>query len=343
LAFACLLLGLWTGLNRIGWDIPLLPVAPHHGAIMVGGFLGSLISLEKIIPLRKKILYIFPVMSAASAVLFLLGHPLIGFAALVLASVGLTSVFVTYFLKERNLIYLLMVGGGICWLTGNVLLVSTKFYPMSFPWWLGFALCIITSERLELMKFLPVRDATKKLLVIFLGLYITGVLLPFHGIGQTIRGIALIAIALWLMRNDMIGISIRKTLLPRFTAVALLSGYVAMLLSGVFFLALKDQALAYDAIVHTFFLGFVFSMIFAHGPIILPGVLGISFKPYHKILYAWLLLLHLSWITRILADVILNMQLRKVSALASVLSILCYFATIATLTIISQRRHAKIL
>lgn len=343
LAIVCLLFGLWTGLSRIGWNIPLLRVTPHHGAIMVGGFLGTLISLEKIIPLRKNFLYIFPVMSAASVVLFLLNLPLIGFASLMVSSIGLSAVFLTYFMKEKNLIYLLMLAGGICWLTGNILLITKKFYPMAFPWWLGFALCIITSERLELMKFLPVKEATKKLLVLFLGLYIAGVLLSFHGIGQKISGIALMAVGLWLMRHDIIGISIRKDQLPRFVAVALLSGYIAMLLTGIFFLSLNGQALAYDAIVHTFFLGFVFSMIFAHGPVILPAVLGISLKPYHKILYAWLALLHLSWITRILGDVILDLELRKISAMMSVISVLCYFATIATLTIISQRRHAKIL
>jgi len=343
LAFVCLLLGLLTGLNRIGWDILMVSITPHHGAIMVGGFLGTLISLEKIIPLRRKVLYIFPVMSGGSIVLFLVNLPLPAFLFLVLAATGLSAVFLNYFLKERNLIYLLMLAGGLCWLTGNVLLMTRKFYPLAFPWWLGFALCIITSERLELMKFLPVREPTKRLLVVFLGLYIAGVLLSFHGFGQTISGIALIAIALWLMRNDMIGISIKKDQLPRFVAVALLAGYVAMLLTGIFFLVLNDQSMSYDAIVHTFFLGFVFSMIFAHGPIILPGVLGISLKPYHPILYAWLILLHLSWITRIAGDIILQHDMRKVSAVLTVLSILCYFATIATLTIVSQRKHAKVL
>jgi hypothetical protein len=343
LAIVCLLVGLWTGLNRIGWNIPILPVTPHHGAIMVGGFLGTLISLEKIIPLRKKFLYIFPVMSGASVVLFLLNLPLAGFASLVLASIGLSSVFLTYLIKEKNIIYLLMVAGGICWLTGNVVLITSKFYPVAFPWWLGFALCIITSERLELMKFLPVKKTTKKVLVFFLGLYIAGVLLSFHGIGQKISGAALIAIAVWLMRYDVIGISIRKTRLPRFMAVALLSGYTSMLLTGVFYLVLNAHTMAYDAIVHIFFLGFVFSMIFAHGPVILPGVLGISLKPYHKILYAWLILLHVSWMTRVIADIIVDLEIRKVSAFLSVLSILCYFATLSTITIISQRRHAKIL
>jgi hypothetical protein len=145
------------------------------------------------------------------------------------------------------------------------------------------------------------------------------------------------------MRHDVIGIAIRKKGLPRFSGSSLLAGYIALLLTGILLLALNDQTLAYDAVVHAYFLGFVFSMIFAHGPIILPGVLGSAFKPYHKILYVWLVLLHLSWIIRITADIMPDLELRRVSGIVSVFAILCYFASIATLTISHPRRHAKVL
>lgn len=342
-AMVCLLLGLWSGLNRIGWDLALISLSAHHGAIMVGGFLGTLISLEKIIPLKKKLLFVVPVLSAASVLFFILHHPVASFVLLVLAAVGLCGVFLYYLLRERNLIYLLMLAGAACWLTGNVLLVTRKFYPLSFPWWLAFTLLVITSERLELMKFLPVKNTAKRLLLLFLGVYIAGLLLSFHAAGHRLGGVALIATSIWLMRYDVIGIAIRKEALPRFSAVALLAGYVALMLTGIFLLALKDQSLAYDAVVHTYFLGFVFSMIFAHGPIILPGVLGSVFKPYHKILYVWLVLLHLSWIIRITGDIMLDLEMRRVSGIVSVFAILCYFATIATLTTSHLRRHAKIL
>lgn len=339
LAKLSLLFGLWTGLNRIGWDLTPLAANMHHGAIMVGGFLGTLICLEKIIPLKNKFLYIIPVFSAASVAFFLSGHPRLSFSLLVLSASGLSAVFLWYLLKEKNRIYVLATVGSLCWLNGNLLLASKTFYPLALPWWLGFALFIITSERLELAKFLPVSRPLKQLLISFLALYILGALLSFHGTGHKISGLALIAVSLWLMRYDIVAISIRKEGLPKFVAVALLTGYIAMLFTGIFFLALRDQALAYDAIVHTFFLGFVFSMIFAHGPIILPGVLGMSVKPYHPVLYAWLLLLHLSWVMRIAGDIFLEFEVRKYSAIVSSIGIVGYFASVAALTI-SQRRHA---
>jgi hypothetical protein len=59
LAFFCLLTGLWSGLTRLGWELTALPSTLHHGAIMVGGFIGTLIRLEKIIPLRIQAFWIF--------------------------------------------------------------------------------------------------------------------------------------------------------------------------------------------------------------------------------------------------------------------------------------------
>src|SRR5690554_3385934 len=55
LAGISLLAALWAGLVRIGWNWPaagLLP-AGQHGAFMVSGFLGTLISLERAVALRQ--------------------------------------------------------------------------------------------------------------------------------------------------------------------------------------------------------------------------------------------------------------------------------------------------
>ncbi|HET6541194.1 MAG TPA: hypothetical protein VFG46_11955 [Chryseolinea sp.] len=327
-AILCLLTGLWTGLSRIGWDIFISPGSAHHGAIMVGGFLGTLIALEKIIPLKKPTLFAIPLVSASSVVLFNLNQPFFATLLLILASIGLTGVFLHYLKRERSLIYGLMVAGSLQWLIGNVMLLTKQFYPLAFPWWVGFILFIIISERLELMKFLPVSKSKKNLFVVFLILFIVGVLISFHGVGNIIAGISLICISLWLMRNDLIGITIRKNDLPKFVAISLLAGYTALLLAGILFITFSNEWLAYDAIVHTFFIGFVFSMIFAHGPIILPGVLGSSIKPFHKILYVWLFLLHSSWLLRIFGDAFVNLPLRRMSGAMSAIAILAYLITL---------------
>ncbi len=327
----------------MGWDLNILTISLHHGAIMVGGFLGTLISLEKVIPLKKKVLLAIPASSGASVILFFAGIPTASFLLLILASAALSGVFLYYFLKEKDLIYLLMTGGGVCWLVGNMVLASSHFYPSAFPWWMGFILFIITAERLELTKFLPVKDTLKQLLAGLLMTYLAGVVVSFHAGGQWISGIALIAISLWLMRYDLVGISIHRRGLQKFIGTALLSGYFVMMLTGIFMISFRQQALAYDATLHTFFIGFVFSMIFAHGPVILPGVLGISAKPWNRMLYLWLFLLHGSWVTRVAADILLDFELRKISGWVTTVAITGYFISMGILTMRSQFRHAKVL
>src|SRR5688572_2573255 len=251
-AMICLLSGLWSGLNRIGWDIALLPLTPHHGAIMVGGFLGTLITLEKIIPLKKKILYLIPVLNALSVIFFFFSQPKIAVYALVVSSIALSFVFLYYFRLQRSLIYVLMFFGAVCWIVGNILVLTTSFYPLAFPWWAAFALFIIAAERLELMKFLPVSQFNKNIFVLLLLCFLVGVLFSFHGTGNLICGLALIGTSIWLMRHDMIAINIKKTGLPKFVAISLCAGYMALLLTGIFFFSLSDQWLTYDAIVHSF-------------------------------------------------------------------------------------------
>lgn len=341
LAFAALAIGLVAGLARIGWSIMIPNAAPHHGAIMIGGFLGTLISLEKVIPLKKKSLLAVPFASALSVIFFLTGFPAAGYLTLIVASMALTTVFVFYLWRERSLIYLLMSLGAIAWTIGNINLMLTFFYPSSVPWWIAFALFVIVSERIELMKFLPVSENNKRMLAFVLLIFITASGISFHGSGSIVAGASLIIVAIWLLRYDLIGISVKKTGLTRFVAVSLLFGYFSLLLAGVFLVIIDAQLYGYDAIVHVFFIGFVFSMIFAHGPIIMPGVLGISVKPYHRILYVWLVLLHSSWILRVIGDLLMDLEMRKYSGLISGIVIPAYLITIAYLILTTHSLHAK--
>jgi hypothetical protein len=340
LAMLSLLVGLWAGLNRIGWTMYALPSIVHHGAIMAGGFLGTLISLEKIIPLKKKMLYSIPLLSGVSVVFFLLQKDVVAYAMLVTASAALCLVFAYYLVTQRDFTYLLMFAGSIGWLTGNIVLASQRFYPAAFPWWAAFVLFIISAERLELMKFLPVNKKQKIIFSVWLFLFPLGIILSFHSYGNILCAVALMGIAVWLLRFDLIAITLKKEGLPQYVAVALTGGYVALLLSGLFLITFVSKTMGYDAVVHTFFIGFVFSMIFAHGPIILPGVLGIVAKPFHRILYLWLFLLHASWLLRCIADACLYFEWRRATGCVTAVSIAGYFISMAILTARSDQ-HAK--
>lgn len=333
----CLVSGIWSGLDRMGWNIYMTPAIAHHGAIMVGGFLGTLITLEKIIPINRRFLFAILVLNALSVLFFFLDLPGISIWTLIISSLSLALVFAYYYRLQHGVVFILMLLGSLFWLTGNILLLTKQFYPLVFPWWLAFALFIIVAERLDLTKFLPVSQRSKNMLIGLLLLFVAGVLFSFHGAGSLVCGFSLIGISIWLLRYDLVAINLRKTGMHRFIAVALTAGYISLLLTGVFFFTLSDQWLTYDALVHSFFIGFVFSMIFAHGPMILPGIMGIHAAPFHRILYLWLALLQASWLIRIFADVLIDLETRKISGLLSTAVILGYFITMGILTIMTRR------
>jgi len=329
-----LVIGMLSGLGRLGWSVPMPESYTHHGAIMVGGFLGSLIALEKIIPLKRPWFFIGPMLSGSSIFVFIMGDPQVAIGLQLTASIIFLLVYFTYLRAQYSVYLLLATVGALCWTIGTAMLFRKTFYPMVFPWYVGFLLFTIVSERLELTRFLPVTAMNRNLLYAFMMLFIIGILMPFHGMGVYLAGTSLILVSAWLMRHDVIRLTIRKDGLTRFTAIVLLCGYVVLMLEGMFLLLIGDIPFGYDMIVHTFFLGFVFCMIFAHGPIILPGVLGLSVKPYHPLLYVPVVMLLASLAARLLADAyLLPLSYRSLSGWSAMAGILIYFVMMATLTV----------
>ena len=117
-------------------------------------------------------------------------------------------------------------------------------------------------------------------------------------------GVALLALAAWLARYDVARRTVRQPGLTRYIALCLLSGYVWLAVGGAVMAGagLAPGQPSYDAALHALLLGFVFSMVFGHAPIVFPAVLRVVL-PYHPVFYAPLVLLHASLALRLLGDV----------------------------------------
>src|SRR3989304_1178957 len=64
LAGLSLLAALGGGLIRLGWPLPLVPtLPPNHGPLLVTGFLGTLIGLERAVALKRRWPYGAPLLS----------------------------------------------------------------------------------------------------------------------------------------------------------------------------------------------------------------------------------------------------------------------------------------
>ncbi len=310
LAAVALLAGLWAGLLRLGWQLPPLSLRlpANHGPLMVSGFLGTLISLERAVALSqnlngRRIFYLAPLLAGLGALaLFSSLPPAVPRGLSTLGAVGLVLIFVVINRLQPSTDHIVMGVGALLWVVGNGLWLAGWPLARVVPWWGGFLVLTIAGERLELARVLLLKPAVRRLFVAVVVLFLAGLLLSLFAADAGIRlaGLGLLALGLWLLRFDIARRTVRQKGLTRFIAACLLPGYFWLMVSGSLWLVYGGQYTAgpiYDALLHTLFLGFVFSMIFGHAPVIIPAVLGLSL-PYTPLFYAHLVLLHLSLLLR---------------------------------------------
>ena len=352
LGMLSLVAAMWGGLMRLGWELPSIsPTLPGtHGALMVGGFLGTVIGLERAVALRKSWAYIAPALSALGAIALLvaLGLPspfwALGPALLTLSSLALVAVYVSVLRSQPTLFIGTMALGATVWACGNLLwLFYLPIYQTSL-WWAGFLVLTIAGERLELTRLLPRSPSSNPLFAIAGLIFISGlaVSVPLLDAGTRLMGVGLIAMALWLARYDIARRTVRHTGLTRYIAAGLLAGYVWMLVAGL--LAISFGAVTagprYDALLHSIFLGFVMSMIFAHAPIILPAVTGLA-VPYRRTFHAQLVLLHAALILRVASDLLDWSDGRQWGGLLSVFALLLFMVNTGLAVLSGARTSAK--
>jgi hypothetical protein len=338
-----LLMALWAALARLGWQVAApATVTLQHGPLMISGFLGTLISLERAVALRLRWTYAVPAVAAAGALLLLAGvDPAIGRSAMVLAGIGLTAVFVLIYRQRPSLDSAVMSAGAWLWMIGNVFWLLGWPIFKCVPWWVGFLVLTIAGERLELSRVLRLGRTAHALLALAVGVFAAGLVLSVFSFNPGVRvaGAGLLGLGLWLFRFDVARRTIRKTGLTRFIAACLLPGYAWISLGGALWLLLADGfggGPYYDAMLHTLLLGFVFSMIFGHEPIILPAILGVPLV-YQPVFYAHLALLHLALLVRIAGDLTLMMPLQLWGGTFNVVAVLLFVGV----TIWSVRRSAQ--
>ena len=344
LVVLALLGGLWAALVRIGWRLPQLPVpiAGQHGALMVSGFLGTLVCLERAVALRRHWAYAAPVLTAIGGLALLLGLPFaIGRSLLALGSLGLALVFVFIYRQRSTVDILSMFVGAVMWLVGNMLwLFGSPIYD-AVPWWAGFLILTIGGERLELSRVLVLRRNSQLMFSFAAGLFAMGLLVSLldFDIGLRIAGAGLFALGAWLLRYDVARRTIRQSGLTRFIAACLLPGYVWLMIGGALWSLSGGASTAgfmYDAMLHSLFLGFVFSMIFGHAPIIIPAVTRIDIA-YTPLFYGHLALLQLSLAVRVLADLAGAQPVRMWAGMFNVVAVLLFLGVM----IPSARRESQ--
>jgi hypothetical protein len=331
-----LLVGLWTGLSRVDAMHSGGPVA-HHGIVMVLGFLGTLIGLERAVAVGRRWAYLAPALSGAAVVWLLVGGPPLG-AGLAFTAAGaiVTAVYAITLRHQPEPFMFLMAAGGLAWLVAAGTWTLGVSVVRATPLLAAFLVLTIVGERLELSRLrFPTRASTRRLLAAA-AVFGSGSLVALvdHRAGLVIGGIGLVAQTGWLVRNDIARVTIRRPGLPRFAAVCMLAGYLWLGVSGLLWIALGLRIggpLMHDAALHSLFLGFVISMVMGHAPIILPAVLRVPL-PYRPSAWIPLVLLHTSVAWRIATDLAGSSWGRGMSVHGNTTALLLFVA-IAVVTV----------
>jgi hypothetical protein len=343
---ATLLCGLAAGLARFGVAVPAHAVsrAAWHGVLMVPVFFGAVISLERAVAIGRAWCFAAPVGAALAGVFLLAGAPVpLAQVALLVASIPLLAGSLSVMRKQAALYLIALAIASACWSIGNLVWIVSGDPFAAVPAWLAFLVLTIVAERLELMRMRPMRRVAPYLFGACVALLLTGLAIALWqpDAGSRVFSASFFLLALWLAKYDIARYTVRQRGVTRFIAVALLAGYGWFGASGL--LGLDGAFVAghpwHDAALHALTLGFVFSMVFGHAPIILPAVTRLRVK-YSPLFYVPLVLLHAAVAARVAGGLYGDFGLRRFGS-ETAATALAIFILVLLAAIWSARRSRR--
>ena len=342
LGFLGLFAGTGAGLARLGWSVPDLAASASslHGPLMVCGFFGVVISLERAVAIGRLWAYAGSLLAGLGGIAAVAGAATVAPWLFLFGSIALLAATVDIFRRQTEWFTFTLTLGALCWSTGNALWAGGATVHAVVPWWLAFLILTIAGERLELSRFLPPSPAAGRVFATILAAITVGLLGAAAAWGIEVFAGGLVALSLWLGKQDIARRTVRNKGLTRFIAVCLLSGYAWLAVGGAVIIAaggLVPGSPSYDAALHALTLGFVFAMVFGHAPIIFPAVLRVA-VPYHPTFYLPLALLHLSLVVRLAGDATARFDWTKVGGMLNALALAAFIASTASAVVRGKRR-----
>lgn len=345
-AVLSLLIGLWAGLRRIGWDLPAADaeLMLRHGGLMVVGFIATAIAVERAVAVRSLPAFAAPALSAAAGVALIAGLPDAVAPALATASAVAYSVNIATLLERyRQPPLAILLAGGLCLAVAGLVWWEAGGLRRVIPWWMAFLVLTIAAERLEIIRFQRFTPAGIISGAIVLALLVVGPVVTFWdvGTGARVLGVGMLAAPVWLVRRDIARHTVRTDGMARFAAVGVLLALAWLAVGGALLVVdgLGGGVVTYDAVIHAFFIGFVFGAIIAHQPIIVPAITGIPAR-YTPALYVPLAVLDAGLVARVAADIAEDSDVRRWAGMVQAIAIVLFLLLAAGSLVAGRRAEA---
>ena len=297
---ACLLAALAGGLLRLGVALPVAAAWPAHAAVahaalMIAGFFAAVIGIERAVAVKQRWAFAAPTLSAFSGLAILAGRHELAAVFAVGGSLAFVGVNAWVVRKQPVLHTWVLLAGASSLLAANLLHASGVAPAAVVSLWFAFLVVTIAAERLEMTRLMRHRPGAQgSLLALLATLLVAGLAAGAAPAPAGVAyGLALLLLALWLARFDVARRTLHARGLPRYMAVCLLAGYFWLAVAGAAWAATSAGLPWRDTALHALGLGFVFSMIMGHAPVILPAVarVKVAFTP---LFYIPLFALHAS-------------------------------------------------
>ena len=294
---ASLLAGVAGGLLRVGAALPdrltgawMTQAVAAHAFLMICTFMGTVIGIERAVAVKKPFAYAGPAASALAGLLMLAGLPLAARWLAAAAGLGFVAVNVLVVSRQRAAHTALLLAAAVAWFVGNLLYATGAQPDAVVPWWFCFLVLTIAAERLEMTRLMRRQPGASTALYTIVGAMLLGAAASSISAlwGGVLYGLSLACLAAWLLCFDIARRTIKANGLSRYMAVCLLLGYLWLAVSGVAWVAASAGLPFRDAAIHALALGFVFSMMLGHAPVIFPALVRV------KLLFSWVFYLPLA-------------------------------------------------
>ena len=156
--------------------------------------------------------------------------------------------------------------------------------------------------------------------------------------GGGLYGLSLAGLAAWLVCFDIARRTVAADGLSRYMAVCLLLGYAWLAVSGLAWMAMSAGLAARDLALHALGLGFLFSMMLGHAPVILPALARVKLR-FGGFFYVPLAVLHLSLAVRLFLGPF-DFRLLSAGATGNATAIIVFALTVAGSAVAWRRQHS---
>ena len=365
------LLGLVAALIRADLIHPSgrVPLADLHGGLMVYGFLGAAIGLERAVayrsggPGKPSWGFFAPALGLLGSLLCLLSLMFSSPAAApawvrveffggipwTLSMLVLTAMYLAIWRRQPSAEVLIQVLGSLVGLVGAAAWVAGLDASVLAPTWLFFLILTIVGERVELARavFSDVRLESGILGLSLLAVLMLPVQAMAPSVGYPLLGLSLGLLLLVMASHDVAKGTFRHGGLPGFMGTCMLSAYAWGLLAALIWMAAPLDSSSYwgDMALHALAVGFIMTMVIAHVCMIVPSVIRRPL-PFHPLLWGAWALMQVGLLIRLLGAIRLYTPLWKAGNLLNVLGILSMMLTVVYLAargkqVLASKRYRR--